>query len=294
MKFALNYSPQAVQLYQSGQIQVDLFKCPAWPDLISEAMDVGLVYVHFPLRVGDGAGNAINVETNRPAVWQPIERILLQTGTRYVNLHLHPPHSPNILPDGGDGIPASIETTQRLIRDVEAVVKHFGAHRVIVENGYNMDRYPLRPAYFPEVISEVVDTTGCGLLFDLSHARMASERLDIPVKEYVAKLPLHATREVHITGIQYAGAYWVERMEKEGVTPTLIENCSGRRMDHLPLIAEDWGIMDWASSAIRAGEWGTPEIIALECGGVGPFWQATSDGDALAAQVPRLYTLFGS
>lgn len=294
MKFALNYSPQAAQLYKSSRIQVDLFKCPAWPDLIAEAMDIGPVYVHFPLRVGDGAGNAINVETGAPAEWGWIEHILKQTDTRYVNLHLHPPRSPGVLPDNGYGTAATTETTQRLICDVEAIVKQFGADRVIVENGYNMDTCILRPAYFAEVISAVVQTTGCGLLFDLSHARMAAERLHDPVEQYIAKLPLHATRELHITGIQYAGDNWTKRMQQEGVDSDIIENCYGRRMDHLPLIDEDWEMMDWAITAIQAGDWRTPDIVALECGGVGPFWQSTCDGTALAEQVPCLYDMFSN
>ncbi len=36
-RFALNYSPQAADLLRAGQIEIDLFKCPAWPDLIAEA-----------------------------------------------------------------------------------------------------------------------------------------------------------------------------------------------------------------------------------------------------------------
>ena len=173
-------------------------------------------------------------------------------------------------------------------------MKQLGADRVIVENGYNMDALPLRPAYFPEVISEVVHATGCGLLFDLSHACMAAKRLNVPVKQYIAKLPLHATREMHITGIQFVGEYWTERMHQQSVDPTLIDNYSGRLLDHLPLIDEDWDAMDWAITAIQSGEWHKPDIVALECGGVGPFWQATCDEDALAEQVPRLYELFSS
>jgi len=294
MNFALNCSPQAASLYQSGQIQVDLFKCPAWPELIAKTMDIGPAYVHFPLRVGDGIGNAFNTEAGQPADWTWIEQILQQTGTRYVNLHLHPPRSANALPDGGYGPAATTETTERLIRDVAAMVEHFGADNVTVENGYNLDRHPLRPAYFAEVISEVVEATGCGFLFDLSHARMASEILDVPPETYIAKLPLHATRELHITGIQFADDTWIERMQQEGVDPAMIENISGRLMDHLPLIDNDWEAMRWAADAIRQGVWNTPDIVALECGGYGPFWQATLDENALAEQVPRLYEMFSS
>ncbi|HEY52399.1 MAG TPA: DUF692 family protein [Caldilineae bacterium] len=292
MNFALNCSPQAAELVQTGQIQIDLFKCPAWPELITKALDIGPAYVHFPLRVGDGSGNAFNTEAGQPADWTWIEQILQQTGTRYVNLHLHPPRQTGVLPDDGYGPAATVETTTRLIRDVEALAKHFGAERITVENGYNLDRQPLRPAYFAEVISEVVEATSCGFLFDLSHARMASEILGVPVEEYVAKLPLHATRELHITGIQYTGDYWLERMQQEGVDPAMIANISGRIMDHLPLVDEDWEVMRWAAESIQQGIWNTPDIVALECGGYGPFWQATLDEKALAEQVPRLYDMF--
>ena len=292
MNFALNYSPQAATLVQTGQIRIDLFKCPAWPDLITAAMDIGPAYVHFPLRVGDGIGNAIDAEAGRPADWAWIEQILQQTGTRYVNLHLHPPRQSGVLPDGGYGPAATAETTERLILDVEAMVKHFGAERIIVENGYNLDRQPLRPAYFAEVITRIVEATGCGFLFDLSHARMAAQILGVSPETYVAKLPLHATRELHITGIQFIGDGWLERMQQEGVDPAMIENISGRLMDHLPLIGEDWAAMRWAAYSIRQGIWNTPDIVALECGGYGPFWQATMDEKALAEQVPRLYEMF--
>ena len=292
MTFALNYSPQAAELYQTGQIQVDLFKCPAWPELITAAMAIGPAYVHFPLNVGDGIGNAIHSEKGQPADWAWIEQILQQSNTRYVNLHLHPPRQSDLLPDNGYGPAATAETTERLIRDVEALVQHFGAARVIVENGYNLDRHPLRPAYYAEVTAQVVEATGCGFLFDLSHARMAAEILDVPVENYVAKLPLHATRELHITGIQVADDCWTERMRQEGVDPTVLDTLSGRRMDHLPLIGEDWEVMHWAVDSIQQGSWSAPDIVALECGGYGPFWQATCHKQALAEQVPRLYEMF--
>lgn len=62
MEFAVNYSLAAADLLREEQIQVDLFKCPAWPDLIAAAQEVHPVYVHFPLRVGAGINHAIDYE----------------------------------------------------------------------------------------------------------------------------------------------------------------------------------------------------------------------------------------
>jgi|GEM_PF-3341121 len=34
MRFALNYSPQAAVLLAEGRIEIDLYKCPDWSDLM--------------------------------------------------------------------------------------------------------------------------------------------------------------------------------------------------------------------------------------------------------------------
>ena len=52
MNFAINYSPQAGELLKQGKIEINLFKCPDWPELIQEASALAPVYVHFPLIAG--------------------------------------------------------------------------------------------------------------------------------------------------------------------------------------------------------------------------------------------------
>jgi len=44
---------------------------------------------------------------------------------------------------------------------------------------------------------------------------------------------------------------------------------------------------------IRDGCWGQPWVVALEYGGVGPLWEAVTEADVLAVQVPRLHALVG-
>src|SRR5690349_9413003 len=130
MEFAVNYSPQAAGLLAQGKISVDRFKCPAWLDLIAEVQPQYPVYVHFPLRVGMGVGDAQDTEKRQPPDWGKFEAILKETDTPFVNLHLAPitDDHPDIPSDTSD--PAHIERLfEAVIRDVEGVVRRFGAER---------------------------------------------------------------------------------------------------------------------------------------------------------------------
>jgi len=80
MKFALNYSPQAADLLRAGDIEIDLFKCPDWPDLVAEARSLRPVYIHYPLVAGQGNVESVGLETI--ADWRS------KTASRYVNTHI--------------------------------------------------------------------------------------------------------------------------------------------------------------------------------------------------------------
>jgi hypothetical protein len=54
---------------------------------------------------------------------------------------------------------------------------------------------------------------------------------------------------------------------------------------------EDWAFYGWAIEQLRDGAWKQPHMFSLEYGGVGALWQAMTDTDVLAAQVPRLYEM---
>ena len=300
MKFGLNYSKAAIKLYHEGVIAPDVFKCPAWPDLIAQVKDRYPVYIHFPLGVGAGVGDAIDGETKAPADWAKFEKLLADTDTPYLNLHLHAPRARFGL-DRDEVSPFDVDRTlENLIRDVEGVIRRFGKETVIVENGFNLGPDPLYPAYYAETARRVVETTGCGFLFDISHARIAAMRLGQEVRDYIARLPLHAIREIHITGMQVVDDYWLKRAMASGLTKEVIESYIGPggawlpngMTDHLPLTDIDWEIMAWAAAQLRSGAWAEPWVISLECGGLGPFWEATFTEEEMREQVPRLQNLF--
>jgi len=187
MKLAVNYSTPAAHLVRSGVMQTDLFKCPAWPDLLPTVQAVLPAYIHFPLKVGAGKGEALDFETQQPADWRKVETLLAQTSTPFINLHL----SPTVQEHPGVALnelhPDQIEkVTACLLCDVEAIVRRFGADRVIVENDYDETTGLPQAACLPEVIAQVVQTTGCGFLLDLSHARLSAQRLTLPIQTYMA------------------------------------------------------------------------------------------------------------
>jgi uncharacterized protein (UPF0276 family) len=292
MNLAVNFSEAAEKLVRKGQIQVDYLKCPAWPDLVRRAREVGPVYVHFPLRVGRGIGDALDTETRQPPDWGRVETLLAQTDTRQVNLHLAPRvgELDGISFDAADDHDVEV-VAEGMIRDVRSVVQRFGAERVVLENADDGRSGILRAALLPEVINRVVRETGCGFLLDISHARLAARRLGLGSGEYIAQLPLSCICEIHLAGIQRFAGRWVVLAKEAGLDPDVIQKLDGQVLDHLPLTAEDWDFYTWALQQVQHGAWGEPWVVALEFGGFGGLWEITADENVLAGQVPRLYSL---
>jgi uncharacterized protein len=295
MELGVNYSRAAADLLASRQIAIDRFKCPAWPDLVERVRQICPTYVHLPLVAGRGRGGVIDSETRAPADWASIEALLATTGTPYVNIHLAPGVQDHPAIPLASTAPAHVErVTEALIRDVGAVVARLGAERVIVENDHDNGGRHLRAAFLPEVIRAVAEVTGCGLLLDLSHARLAAHRLGRDAWDYLAALPLARTREVHLTGLQVFDERWSAFFGRDGLPAAAVAPLVGRLIDHLPLTDEDWAFTRRALERVRQGSWGTPWIVALEYGGVGPVWEASTDIDILREQVPRLAALVGA
>jgi uncharacterized protein (UPF0276 family) len=292
MEFALNYSHAAAQLLGEGRIQIDCFKCPAWPNLIAKAQGISKIYVHFPLKVGTGIGGAVDTETKQPADYAKIEAMLAQTGTPLVNAHLEPTVEdyPDIPADTVQA--AHVEMlTEHAIRDVRGLVERFGPGRVVVENDHHGRGRVLRPAYMPEVIRRVVEETDCGLLLDVSHARLAAHHLGMDAQAYIAGLPTERTHEIHVSGIQRFEGRWVEMARQAGIEADLIQQYRRCLVDHLPIIEEGWTFYVWALEQVHRGTWGKPWVITFEYGGVGKIWEMVTDKAVLAEQVPRLHTL---
>jgi uncharacterized protein (UPF0276 family) len=296
VKFALNYSSAAADLFRDGLIKVDRFKCPSWPEVIAAAQELHTAYVHLPLRVGAGIGDAINTETEQPADWQRLEPLLARTDTPQINVHLAPFTSdfPGIPADTID--PAHLEMlTAHALRDLEVLVARFGPERILVENADDGKGMIPHPALQPSVIRRVIEATDCGFLLDVAHARLVAHTLGLDAREYLAGLPTERTCEIHLAGIQPFAGQWMALMRQEGLTDKDLGWFAGLKpgqlLDHLPLVKEDWEFYAWSLEQVRRGAWGQPWITTLEYGGVGGVWELLTDRAVLAEQVPRLYRM---
>lgn len=143
MRIAVNYSRPAADLLVSGRFEIDLFKCPDWPELVTEARRLRPVYVHFDLVAGNGL-EGID--------WDAVRRLLAETETPYVNVHLAPRGMADDAPPG--------RVAEALLRDTVVIVDRFGPERVIVENVFYLPRWRFpRAAVEPEVIGRLLTWT---------------------------------------------------------------------------------------------------------------------------------------
>ncbi len=262
MGLAINFSPQAAQLLADGKIHIDRFKCPDWPDMIEEASALAPVYVHFPLDAGTLSGRSCNLDA--------VEAMARATRTPFVNYHLvaYARDFTDASPESDDP-PVTGTVLERACTELSRAVERFGDERVIVENipYFGPGGKYMRASVDPTVIRSIIDSTGCGFLLDLSHARIAAHYLGVDPHAYVMSLPVSHLRELHLTGI---------------------EMIDGKLLDHMPLGEEDLAWARWAMDRIAAGEWSRPEIVAFEYGGIGAPFKWRSEASVIERDVKVL------
>lgn len=265
MKLAVNYSPQAAALLDAGVVAFDLYKCTEWPEMIEVARRQRPPYVHLPLMAG--RDNIAEVG------WDTIYRALDTTETPFINTHLAPRGADFGVPLDSTDVAQGEVLLAAMLRDIAPLTQRLGAGRVILENAnwdpnYDIPQLVIAPTF----INRVVEASGCGLLLDLAHARMAATHLGMDDRQYVSQLPVHRLRELHVAGTRYDPG---ER----------------RLVDHFPMTANDWVLAEWALERIHAGDWPQPALVALEYGGTGPAFAWRSEAGVLATDLPRLHSL---
>ena len=137
----------------------------------------------------------------------------------------------------------AVRSVQRLQAACKASV--CGRAPVLIEN---MPRWSLhRPAYVvdPAFIRSVIEATGCGLLLDLAHARVAAHYQNEPVHDYLSRLPLDRLVEIHVSGPRPA--------------PPNSPYKDDRLIDaHESMQEADYGLLAWVLQRTR------PQAVTLE------------------------------
>jgi uncharacterized protein (UPF0276 family) len=262
MDLAINYSPPAARLVQSGLIDVDYFKTPDWGWMVKEAKKIHPVAVHFSLEAGNNGLGQVD--------WSEVEYLAQTTSTSYINLHLDAKQKYFPWLSTDTTCKSDIKQVIKVIlSDVLSVVELFGKEKVIVENSPYRGEWgnTLRLCVEPDLITRIVNETGCGLLLDISHAIISAAHIGMDPYEYFSHLPVNKLKEMHFAGIHHIKGQW---------------------MDHLSILKRDWPWLEWVLARIQSGEWSTPWLLAYEYGGVGPEFESRCDPNVIAKQVPKI------
>ena len=289
MEFAVNYSEPLVRLLEKDAVHIDRIKCPAWPDLIEKAMAIMPCYVHLPLGIGNGIGDAFNSETQQKVDWDFIEGLIKKTNTPMINLHLSPRKTvyPELSNDPYDTISYE-QILEASSKDLEAVIRRWGKEMILVENPFP-DARGVPVSIRPDLTKTLVESFDVGFLFDISHARLDSRDLNMSEMSFVMSLPLDRTAEIHLTGIRTIEGEFAAKLLEHKPKDFDIEDYLGKDIDHQSMTEDDFDFLDKIYALITDGIIRKPWIASMEHGGVGPFWELSLDEDTLAVQLPKLY-----
>jgi uncharacterized protein (UPF0276 family) len=246
--------PNVDALINSGEIDVDRLKAAEWMD----EGQLAAVMAQRPVLLHLDAG----VIWPRSRRWAAaLAKRVQRAATPWLSVHLdlgwaylaYRWPGPSLVPRGLARRWA-VRSVRRL-RDACSVP-------VLVENMPRWSRS--RPAYTadPAFISAVIEESGCGLLLDLGHARVAAHYHAAPVRDYLARLPLNRVVEVHVSG------------PRPGPFP------DGRLIDaHQPMQEVDYDLLVWVL------EQSSPRAVTLEY---------SKDRAQIKAQLIRLRALLDS
>lgn len=114
---------------------------------------------------------------------------------------------------------------------------------IIIENfPYYAGWRHFRVASDPEYISELCLAGECDFLLDIAHARCTAWSIQMETKEYLKRLPLARTREIHLAGV--------------------LQRSEGIRDAHLPMVEEDYQLFEYILGRTD------PEVVTIEYGGL--------------------------
>ena len=203
MKIACNYFPETEQLFDEGAIELDYFKFPA----LTFQMEIMKNLDEFEaFCAGTTARRPILLHGLYPAPHDlsspsfqsefddtASDRLIKMTKTPGISLH--PSLTRFSTNDSFDDILNTIISNASFLKD-----KYSHLEFVSLEN---LDHLTWGDLIKPEIITKLINDSGCGFLLDVSHAYYASRYLKIPFYDYLMRLPLGKITEIHING-------WIE------------------------------------------------------------------------------------
>lgn len=203
MKIACNYYRETEQLLDENKIDIDYFKYPglgfhmgimedlnAFNDFCGQVTEKRPILLHglYPAP-HDLSSNSLQEVFNDDIV----NRLISMTKTPGLSFH----SALTILPTD-----ISFEKSLDIIIKNAIYIKEKYSHLEFISIE-NCDSIIWGDLIKPEVITQLINESGCEFLLDISHAYCASRWLGVSFFDYLKRLPLDKTVEIHING-------WVE------------------------------------------------------------------------------------
>lgn len=193
MKLCVNYLEEVKELIEEGKIDfIDYIKLYSInSDLSPLNWCASKKDVMFHGLIGEKASNIADMDFFEGRNTKLQKECFEISRTPYMSMHI------NAL----SKIPQSEEIAIKVIKEnVSRLIKEFDK-KILLENVPGIrGRENLNFYSNPDFISKVISETNAGFLFDIGHARVASEVLEIPFEEYVERLPMNKLEEIHLSG----------------------------------------------------------------------------------------------
>jgi len=244
IKLSVNLSNALIDLVHSGEVQIDAIEVVPHltPERIREAR-AALPGMPFNFHAG-----RVGLDLYRRA---DLPRYLaLCPEAPFISLHLAPLPIWITVAAMRSHIYLPQPPTAVLVRQFIRKVKRLQAREtlpVILENMAVLHPGKYRFESDPQVIKRVLEETGCRMLLDLSHARIAAQERSMPVEDYLLALPLDKVMQVHVSGCR----------ERDGVLYDA----------HQTLQEADYALLKWVLPHIKP-DWLTLEYFREDRGTV--------------------------
>lgn len=272
IQLAANGSEYLESLVEAGQVQVDRVK--VGPFLGRARMtDLGSRY---PLLLH---GGELTLSTSPPltkASLAAVRDYVAMTGTPWLSVHLgfavaEMTPGDGESPAGGTGPLSADEARRRITRNARTLRDAIPVPLLLE----NVPRFPNTAhdhVCEPDFIAAVVQAADTGFLLDLAHVRASAAFLGYDLDEYLRRLPLDRTVEIHVSGPRWGHEY---RSTLAAIRPDMAAQLVDDVLYdvHEPLRQEDYDLVAWALQETPA------RVVTLE------YWR---DKDALQEQLVRL------
>ena len=206
-QLTVNYSEALAELIHSNDVSIDGIEVGPWftPEKIERLQQA---YPGLPFQFH--AGSFITRYQYRHRALARLREYQACTQSRWVSLHIELLPVQVFVLGSHFGLhlpPPKIEKAKRKFLRLLSEIQAAFEEPVILEHLPAMPQAKYAYAANPAIIREIVETTGCGFLLDIAHARAAASYQRMKVEHYLEALPLERVRQVHVSGVREKGGY---------------------------------------------------------------------------------------